>query len=186
MKSFKILLVIFLMLGTTYVVLDKQLFYYGKNNLHIYNSLPLQFKPVYRNDFEGGFAIEDNYGFYLISRGRHKYIGTEAEIDIGEIIKYGIDDQRLVAHVVDNAGINYYITFIKNKNPLATQDILIYVLTEKENPELNNYRWIEIQNNEKRMRNIELCRNYTSIGLILSIVLIIFKTIRLKRKKKKS
>ena len=61
------LLIFTLILGVAYFALDRQLFYYGKHDLNIYNSLPLKIKPEFRYDFEGGFVLWDEYGISLES-----------------------------------------------------------------------------------------------------------------------
>lgn len=55
--------------GLAYIFLDNQLYYYGKNNLKIYETLPLGIKPEFRYDFEGGFVLRDKYGFALSGCG---------------------------------------------------------------------------------------------------------------------
>lgn len=180
MKIYKILLVIVLILGAINLALDKHLFYYGLNELNIYGSLPLELKPVYRYDFEGGFAIEDNYGFYLISSGKHKYVGSEVEINIVKIIKYGIGDEILIAHVKDSIEKDYYIEFLKNEDIQSKQDILINFITQKDELKLNNYKWFKIHSNEKRIKTLELLRNYTFIVLMLLIVIMVVTIVRSK------
>jgi hypothetical protein len=69
MKLNKILLVFILIIGSIYYVLDRQLFYYGKNNLGLYDLLPLKLEPRYNYEFEGGFCIEDSLNYAIICKG---------------------------------------------------------------------------------------------------------------------
>ena len=64
MKRFKILIiaVIIIITAIAYYQLDKQLSYYGRNNLHIYHLLPYNVEPDYQPPFEGGFALRQEDG----------------------------------------------------------------------------------------------------------------------------
>ena len=149
MKINKVLLVVILILGTTFVGLDKELSYYGRNILSIYNPLPLKAKPVFRYEFEGGFAIEDSFGFYLASQGRNRYVGNEGEVNIEAIIRYGFNDERLVVEVADSIGRLSYVEFV-DKRTQSERSIEAKIWMEQDTAlELDNFEWIKIKGNEK-------------------------------------
>ncbi len=178
MRKFQILLVIVLIMGAVYFVFDRHLFYYGKNNFNFYNSLPLELKPIFNYDIKGEFAIEDKHGFYLVSWGKHQYVGSEKEIIVQEIIRYGFTDEKLIAQIADTAGSNYYIEFSSNTNPQSKQGIIVSVWGEAEKPTLEDFRWIKIKGNEK-VEMIELFRFVSLVVFILSVLFLIFKIFKL-------
>lgn len=175
MRIFKILLAIILIMGVVYFVLDRQLFYYGKSDFNFYGLLPLKINPEYRYDFEGGFVIWDEHGMSLVGKGV-KYWNSDIEVD--KIIGYGFTDEKLIVQVADTAGNKYYIEFSSNKNPQSKQDIIVNVWGEAEKPTLKDCKWIKIKGNEK-VEMIELFRFGSLVILILSALLVIFKTIKL-------
>lgn len=127
MKTYKIFFIVTLILGVLYLLLDRQLFYYGKNNFNIYGSLPLKVKPVFRYDFEGGFALEDEHGFQLISRGDCQYVHSDIKLNVKNIIGYGYADDTLIAFIENADGRKYFIEYIKN-NKLPTTATMLWAM----------------------------------------------------------
>ncbi len=182
MKKNKIIVISILILVTLYFVLDRQLFYYGKNDIDIYKSLPLKIKPENRLDFEGGFSLEDEYGFSLISKGECQYVHSEIKLNVKEIINYGYNDETLIVFIEDESGSKYFIEFLKNNDIHSKQDISVNIQNESTSIDLEKFKWIEIKNNESQIRKLELFRNYTLIIISISILILIFK-LGIRRKK---
>lgn len=175
MKTFKLPLAIFLILGTVYYYLDRQLFYYGKNDLPMHNSLPLKIKPEYRHVFEGGIVLWDEHGFAHIGKGV-RYFGNDFVIN--EIIKYGFNDEKLVAQIKDKKNQTYYVETKKNENPQSKQEIEVKTWSESEQPSFDNYQWIQLKDNEEQIKKLERWHGYVSLMLFLLIALILYKAIR--------
>lgn len=175
----KTLIILIISTIIVYFILDKKLYYYGKNNFDIYNSLPLKIKPVFMYDFEGGFYLEDEYGFSLISKGINQYVGSERKFSIREIIKYGYTDKKLIVSVVDSTNKKYFIECIKNTSIKSNQDMIINVLDENAIVNIEDYKWIEI--NHEYFKKIEIIRDYILISLILLSCLTIY--LRFKTRK---
>jgi len=171
-----------LILGVLYFTLDRQLFYYGKNDINIYGTLPLKVRPVFKYDFEGGFALEDEHGFRLISRGDCQYVHSDIKLNVRNIIGYGYAEDILIAHIENADGRKYFIECTKNNNPTSKQDMIIKVLDEGVRINLKELKWIEIEKNTKYIRKVELLRNYTMFILItLFLVLFYLMVKRAKR-----
>lgn len=152
------------------IKLDKKLYYYGKNIFSFHNPLPLNIKPVFRYDFEGGFALEDEHGFYIISQGKHQYMNSKMEFSIKEIIKYGFTDEKLIALIEDIKGEKYYIECLNNGDKHSKQDMIINVLDEITSIHLEEYKWIKIEHLDK----IELHRSLLIfVFVVLLFVLIV-------------
>lgn len=170
MKKQKVLLTIAtLILGLTFMLLDGQLFYYGKNYIEFYNYLPFNIRPIDRPKFEGGFKLEDEYGFSLVSNGECQYGLSSEKITVKEVIKYGYKTDELVALIEDINGRKYFIECIKNKDTLLMQEIIFNILDEDSFKDYRTYKWIEI---EKDNTVLVLFRN-----LSISIFIFLFITL---------
>lgn len=184
MKRFYILLLLLLMIliGFLFFSVDKKLFYYGKNDLSIYKSLPMDMKPRYRYDFEGGFALEDKYNFGLISQGKCQYANSNSNVvlDIKSILKYGFNQDSLIALVEDQDKTQYYVLCTPNHLPSIKQDIIVDVL--KQDSFTNQYTgfiWIDLS---QKTSNLEFFRNIIVIFSVLIVLLFIFFIKRRPRK----
>lgn len=174
MKKKKILLTIAaLIFALIFVLLDEQLFYYGKNYFEFYNYLPFNIRPVDRPIFEGGFKLEDEYGFSLVSTGECQYGLSNKIITVKDIIKYGYKTDALVALIEDINYRRYFIECIKNKDTLSKQDIIFSIMDEDSFKDYRTYKWIEIKM-EKDIILLELFRNLSISIFIISFIALVF------------
>jgi hypothetical protein len=165
MKKVNILVILILILGTTFIFLDRQLFYYGKNILNVYHRLPLSIKPEFRNDFEGGFVLRDKYGFSLVNKGICQFVHSDIKFTINEIMRYGFMDDKLVAIVKDSDGHIRYIEFLKNIDINSNQDLLVNLYDNGAFMGDENLNWIDINKDNDRTE-----RRRNIAGLIMIIV----------------
>lgn len=168
MKRIRILGVIIVLLGVTYFIADKQLSYYGKNDLKIYRSLPLQIRPEFRNDFEGGFVLRNREGFAIAGKGVSVgEIGDTAfQYDIiDKVLKYGFNTENVVVLVKDTSGHKYYVEYLRDNTMASKADIKVKDIGAELDFPVN--KWVNIQN-DNHMKFIELCRNYS---IIIAVIL---------------
>jgi hypothetical protein len=181
MKAFKILVILIVILGIIYYQLDKRLFYYGRNDLHIYHSLPLNIQPDYQPPFEGGFALRNEDGLSVAGKGI-AYPVNNKMIWINKILKYGFSDQDLVATAIDSNKTKYYLKFYwepKNRSVVnATMDI-------DNNLHANLYKWIDIDGNEDYIWKLVLYRNYLMFTIFILLITLVYIFIRYKKLKSK-
>lgn len=172
MKRIKISVFIVFVSLVGYLIFDRELFYYGKNDLNIYNSLPFKIKPEFRYDFEGGFVLRDEYGMSHVGKGV-KY--WSSDIVVEEILEYGYTEKKLIAKVLDTSKNIYYIEFSSNKNQLSKQELSVNVSSKLlKNDLINKYKWIKIKGNNN-IETIEIFRFLCLFVFIIAIILIIFK-----------
>ncbi|HPZ60645.1 MAG TPA: hypothetical protein PLS14_01715 [Bacteroidales bacterium] len=155
--------------ASLYIIADSDLYYYGKNNLPIYNKLPFEMKPEYWGYRRGmlNFVILDKNDFVHIGRGVGYW--EYPEITIDSVISYGYNDTLLIAIVKDSCKQKYclrqYDTLSEELIPLQ------YCNIEKLKHDYN-LKWIENPNNppylimSKRFRSAFIFY----ISLILFIV----------------
>lgn len=177
MKLDKILFALLLILGVTYFVIDRHLSYYGKSDFDVYNLLPLKVNPEYRNEFEGGFTLWDAYGFSLVGKGV-KF--RNSDIEVNEVVKYGFDDERLVVLVEGVGGSRYFVGFKKNEDAQSKQDLDVNIWDTGKSFSSDDYKWIQIQNNDKLIRTMELLRNYVMFVAIALFLFLIFRFWRVR------
>lgn len=176
MRVYKVLLlVLVLILGIVYFLLDKELYLYGKNNLNVYGILPLNIKPVFRYEFEGGFALEDNHGFYIVSKGKHQYVHSEIKLNIKEFTNYYFDKEKLIAQIVNEDNNTYYIEFLRNNTLQIKQDIIVNVWDSSSTLQLHDLDCVKIKDNVNKFKKLELSRNFILIFLIISSLVFVFK-----------
>ncbi len=171
MKTHKILLALAIILLIFYFALDRQLYYYGRNNLNIYHILPLGIKPVFRYEFDGGFAFEDRYGFRFIRKGEFRHENSNLNIHIAEILKYGYNDNKLVVFIQDINSQELYIECKKKYNNQTKAEIQCDAFHVINLPLYNELKWIEIKNNVKYIHSIGLIRN---LSAFFTFVILIF------------
>src|SRR5450631_2782239 len=106
MKSLKTLFVLIVVLGIIFYRLDKFLFYYGKNEIHIYHPLPFKIVPDYKPEFDGGFALRDKYGDAVAANGIF-YFFNHQKIFIKDLLAYSFDTKEMIVIVKDSTGTKY-------------------------------------------------------------------------------
>ncbi len=177
MKRFKILIiaVIIIITAIAYYQLDKQLFYYGRNNLHIYHLLPYNVEPDYQPPFEGGFALRQEDGFSIAGKGV-SYTVNNKKIWINEVLKYGFHKKNLIAFVTDSNRTEYYVKF--NQGHSSSSEINGTIMFDNKEANSNQYQWIKIVGNDGYILNLALWRNclmFIAISLFLVLIYVLVK-----------
>lgn len=174
MKKIIILIGLTLLFGITYILLDHNLYYYGKNDIHYYHDLPFQLKPEYWGSDLGllGFRIEDKDGFGHIAKGVIYFKYPNIEID--SVLSYGFNDKLLIALIKDkNQQLAYIVQTDTN-----TFDLIPFVKSSA-NKDIQNQqlKWIYNVNNPSNWKTIlqTWCKIIFIISFtILMVVIIIF------------
>ena len=175
MKTLKIGITLILLLGITYIVLDRDLYFYGKNDLGLYKRLPFNIEPEDRYTYEGGFLLRDGDDFSLVSKGDVQYVHSDIKLTITDILKYGFNENELVAYIQDINGAKFFIKIIKNDGKLIKQDLIVNILDETKFTGFEKYKWIILKGN-KLVILIELVRNIiriTIIGLLIALIVLL-------------
>jgi hypothetical protein len=182
MRTNKILLVIIIILVPVYVILDRQLFYYGKHDFGCYNLLPFDFKPLFRSDFEGGFCIKDSYELTWIGKGV-SYRSNMA-VKVSKIITYGYNSKGLIALIEGIDNNKYYIECKKNIDPVSKVKIvsLVWGSDKFNESDLKEYKWIEIISKDNKTFLFELGRNYSRLVILGLIITLIYRVYKANKK----
>ncbi|MBW3545643.1 MAG: hypothetical protein KY428_08625, partial [Bacteroidetes bacterium] len=157
------------------IYLDSKLYYYGQSWFDIYHPLPLKLTPVFRHDFEGGFAIEDQDGFYVISKGTLQYVGSDQKIEVQEILNYGFKNDELIANIIDSNNEKYQISL---KQDHSEPGRLIPSIQKRINNAGEDYYWVQIDSNQKQIRRQKLLRNYLLMFSIVIFLVILWYKIK--------
>jgi len=182
MKTIKILAILITILGIIYYQLDKRLFYYGRNDLHIYNLLPLNIQPDYQPPFEGGFSLRQEDGFSITGKGV-AYPVNKRTVWINRVLKYGYNAQYLVAVVIDSNRNRYHIKF--NQNSKGSSEINGTIEIDNKPHNSNLYKWIDIDGNEDYIWKLVLYRNYLMFTIFFLLITLIYIFVRHKKLKSK-
>ena len=180
MKKYNIIisLVLAVMLSALYLYLDKKLFYYGKSDFTYHNLLPMDIQPRFRYDFEGGFALEEKDGFGLIFQGESQYIGSDRKLDIVDILKYGFNNDSLVALVEDQSDKKYYISCTPNKLQDVKREMNVHIINEDSFTADDNLVWVNLHEN---VDDIEILRNLIPIPIVLLLLIVIMRFVMKKK-----
>lgn len=181
MKAFTTLLVFTFLVGIVYYQLDRNLFYYGKNDLHLYNLLPFHITPDDRPVWEGGFALRDSAGFTIAADG-NTYPLNDKTIKIKKVLKYGFDTENLIAFVNDDRQRTYCVKFHQNQKDKSDFDVHVNVDCAQDTS--RSYTWISIDGNDKHITRLALCRNWLMFIMILSIPLLGYLMFGFRKRKK--
>lgn len=179
MKTILIFLILTVIFGTLFYYLDKQLFYYGRNELDVYNLLPLNVVPEYRYDFEEGFMLWEEDGMSLAGKGVQYW---DSDVRINKIITYCFNKHDLIVQVEDSRGNRYYFKYERNDDPQVKQDLSIELLNYSA-IEWQNYECININNDEKINTLVQL-RSIASLLFVISLTIFGIKCISHFVKKK--
>lgn len=177
MKKIRILLVLTLISGIAYFALDRQLFYYGKNDFNFYHLLPLDIVPEDRPDFENGFALKDEFGFTIAAKGNiYKY--HDKEILINKVLSYCYNSDKVVAKIADKNNKEFYIEFVSNKEKKTNQDIIANIWDNDRIIKKSELKCISIKGDERNIKRLVYPRNYLMFIFIILFILSIYKTIK--------
>ncbi len=168
-----------LILSALYLYFDKILFYYGKNDFTYHNVLPMDMIPRFRYDFEGGFSLDEKDGFGLIFHGECRYAGSERKLDITDILKYGFNNDSLIALVEDRTNKKYYIVCTPTGSPYARRDKNVYVMNEERFVPDDHLVWIDMHQDTGR---IELLRNLIPIPITLLLLTVVLRFVMKKKR----
>ena len=175
MKIIRILLLLTLVFGITYFILDRQLFYYGRNDINFYNLLPLNIVPEESPDFENGFALKDEFGFTIAAKGNtYKY--NEKEIRINKVLSYYYNSDKVFAKITDDNNEEFYIEFVSNKEKKTNQGIIANIWDKDISINLNKFKCINIKDDERNIKKIVYARNYLMFIFIILFILTVYKT----------
>lgn len=187
MKSRNIIFIaVVLILGTVYLITDSKLYFHGKSKYNILNySLPLKVNPDYWGTDVSfpvvGLTIKDKYGLVLIGKGSY-FVQDEDTITVERIIKYGINEDKLIAFIETDNKRTYFIDYQENTSPQSKNELTYTILDS--NTELEgNYKWINIEYDKNKISKLIMVRAYAM--LIIIILLIVVPIVFLIRKRKK-
>jgi hypothetical protein len=173
----RIALALLIILGLTFYFLDRELFYYGKSDFKSYNFLPLNIVPDYPTRWGWGFTLRDDIGSNLT----YSYPINNKNIFISKVLKYGFNNNQVVAIVADSSGLMYSLKL--TPPPHMGYDIsgTLY-LGDKTNE--FKYKWILIDGNNNYINNLALIRNCTMIIFSVLILILLYRSIRLIKNRK--
>jgi hypothetical protein len=117
-----------------------------------------------------GFVISNNYGTIIIAKD-NTYEFNNDTIKIKEFIKYGFDNEQLIAFVEDTKNNYYYIECLKNNNPQSKMELQINVFDVKMKINAEKYKWIDIKKNEESTAKFKMIRAYSMLTFIVSILI---------------
>jgi hypothetical protein len=164
-----------------FLYVDCQLYYYGRNDLKLYHSLPFNITPVFLNDFEGGFYLADENGLSIISKGENNWTSGE-HLKISQITGYGFSDDEIVVQVTDSINSSKYVEI--RPALLSDQNFSVRIINTRPLAS-GNSKFIELD--ADYFRTIYVVRNYIElviISLIFFLIYILLKRRRLNKNNK--
>ena len=182
MKTIKILLVITIISGIAYFILDGLLFYYGRNDFNFYRLLPLDIIPDDKPDFENGFALKDKNGFTIAAKG-NIYRFKDKEVHINLVQSYCYNAEKVVAKIIDKNNEDYYVEFVGNTDKQTNQDIIARIGDNGSTFGTGEYNCVIIKGNEIKIKRMEYPRNYLMIIFIVLFIVTIYKALMLFRER---
>ncbi len=174
--------------ASLYIIADSDLYYYGKNNLPIYNRLPFEMKPEYWNTRQGrpGFKIMDKYDFSFIDKDIIFFKYPNIKID--SLISYGFNDTIFIALIkAHNINFNSSNLYCLKQYNIDSFNIIPY--TDCNIGKIKhdyNIKWIENPNNPPYLIMAKRSRSAFIFYISLIFFIIYFrKYLKEKHKEKK-
>ncbi|WP_408030143.1 hypothetical protein [Tenacibaculum xiamenense] len=170
-----ILLLILLFLTSAYLTLDKHLYFYGKNDIDVYNFLPFKIKPDFKTqfiidetlNFEKNFRLRDEHGFSIVAP-KMVYI-VDKKVEVSKIIKYCFNEKNIFVVIRDFQEKLKYIFFELKKDYFN-----VNIKDDISKDEWRGLQCILIENNSEQIKTIEELRN--AIYLPFLIFMFLFLT----------
>ena len=177
MKFSKVLFVLSIIFATSYYFLDRELFYYGKSNFTSYNLLPMNIIPDYPTSWGWRFTLRDTIGSNLT----YSYPINKRNIFINKVLKYGFNNNQVVAIVSDSSGVIYSLKLTPPSHIDYDINGTLY-LGDKTNE--FKYKWIFINGNDNYIQTLVLMRNLVMFVFIILMVVLLYKTFKLIKNNK--
>lgn len=132
-----------LVAGGLFFLLDKGLAPYAENQLPFHRYLPFGLTLESVPEWEGGgFVIRDEFGFSLIGQG----VGFwDVDLNIEELVGYGVQDTVVAAEVLDPDGNTHYIKVASPLDPMVKQPFRVRMSTEEATKKDAAFRWVELK-----------------------------------------
>ncbi len=105
---------------------DKLLFYYGRSTFNFENKLPHGMKPKYYFSYPQHFALNDYYGFEIVSVGNRFYEKPDVSLNIKKVIEYTFNDSLILILVNDSLKGKIYLECKKNLDKLEIKIVERY------------------------------------------------------------
>lgn len=163
----------FICLIIIYIIIDGKLYYYGLSNFEInVESLPAGLKPNYYGSDVSypiqGFVIEDGLRFLIIGKNKsHRF--DSISFRTKEVIKYGYNENFLIAFIEANNGSSYYIKVFNEFNLHNELRLDYQILNSINEVILNNFKWVEVKQDEEKVNKLVRKR----IRILLFLIFII-------------
>lgn len=167
-----VIMLLLLLVGYFMILLDKQLYYFGKNNWGIHDKLLFEITPEYWGYDRGmlGFVLVQDGTPLIAAKGDAPW--SAPDIGIKEIIKYGFNKEKLAVLVKDSLGKEYYVECEKQSDTRSKQALKIIVVPKQGFISKEQFKWIEINNNSAG--KMEEVRNYLEILLLFLFLIGIY------------
>ena len=175
MKILTIILVAFII---TYFFMDRQLQLYGRSYFEVYHKLPMKIRPQFWGYDQGnlGFVLLDDHDMTLIARG-NKYFSSD--VVVSEIVRYGFDNEMLVAQIKDSTGSDFFVECTQNPKSKENISVKVEMSLGINNPQIE---WIEIKDNADQMIKVMILRNYLLVAIFVVILIMALKSMNVLRR----
>jgi len=140
-----ILLVITIAIVGIWITLDRKIFFYGRN-IFTYHLLPKNIYPEFRPEFEGGFAIRDEYGFSLLARSfpLSNKLANKIDENVNNILEYGYNTQSILVLLETEKNKKRYVQISSNPKSRAGLDREVFN-KKTGNQKRDKYKWVNIE-----------------------------------------
>jgi hypothetical protein len=182
MKKYRSLLLVVPVLMITYFIVDHHLFFYGRSDFDLFSPLPLKIKPEYSFYYARDFSLSDEFGFSIAGEGVGYELDKGGVMNIRELLKYGFNDEKLVAIVEDKGVGGYCIEFSADGH----NEMNVRVYPNNRPLKVNLYKWIQIKGNERNIEKIQLLRNWLRFITLSLLIVVLFLIVSRSRNKSRS
>lgn len=173
----KTVLVLLIISGVSFLLLDRALFFYGKSQLN-YHLLPNGIYPEHHRDFGSEFTLFDQDGFSLIAKG-YPIIDSHDKT-VAEFVRYGFNKETLIAIVKDQYNHTYAIKINRPQSkvpsaPLPRLSLTVDKLNENQSlREDEAYQWYDLDK-QKKVSSLMVWHSWSALVFIISIIVLIVR-----------
>ncbi len=155
-----------------FLLIDRQLYFYGNCLLMSYDGLPFKLRPEYGwTGKSADFFIQDEYKESIISQG-DVYRGYP-QIEVYKLLGYGFNSKNFIGHFIDSKNGYYYIHLKEKFNGQVDNDYSIELIKSINNIENKELKWIDVSNSNQKPKLLTVTRLILLV-CILSSVFILF------------
>jgi len=171
----------FIVFVSLYLVNDNKGYDYGLGCNFCDKKMPNNLKPIFNSQYPQSFYLLDEGDFEIVGIG---FSYRKSSFKINKFLAYGYNETSVVVKCTDSLNTIKYLTSYETgyKNKKGSTEISFKDLSNNDFEQVKSkYKWFEVD--KEKVYEIDRNKFLSMIGVLLSLIFIVWKLLRLRSKK---